>query len=569
MTSHLTAYSYPLYKPDILLLLPASLTIPSQANARDSISPPPSPSPSLSSPSFFSLCISSHPVPNPSPNSPREQSRCKLSESVPYRASSQALLTFGIYRQITLSVNNPEMEEQELRLVTLGVYPEMTIEVLRSSIEAEGIPAPAQHLYHNGQLITDNTKTLQELQIADGDMLALHVRDMRGSGVDPGHREQAPPRRPAPRPGPNIGAPLPQDPEVIRLQVLGDPALRTQLQRLNPALAAVIEDPQRFAQMFQNSALEQEQARRARMREIEALNADEFNPDAQARIEEIIRQESVVENLQNAMEHNPECMFVPIPIPIPITNPPTLLYHANIYIAFGRVHLLYIDVKVNGFRVKALVDSGAQATIMSPSCAEQCNIMRLVDRRFAGVARGVGTANIIGRVHSTILQVGSKHLHCAFTVMEGKAVDLLLGLDILKGHQATIDLSRNRLIIQGEEVEFLGESDIPKETEDAVNDEPTVPGPGGTTIGARSGAVTGPASATPTPSSSSAPVPSSSQPTARPPVVRTIPPPSQRTFPESDIDKLLALGFDREAAINALQATDGNVEYAAGLLFQN
>lgn len=197
--------------------------------------------------------------------------------------------------------------------------------------------------------------------------------------------------------------------------------------------------------------------------------------------------------------------------------------------------------------------------------------MRLVDRRFAGVARGVGTANIIGRVHSTILQVGSKHLHCAFTVMEGKAVDLLLGLDILKGHQATIDLARNRLIIQGEEVEFLGESDIPKETEEAVNDEPTVPGPGGTTIGARSGAVTAPGStAPPNPSSSSAPAPLSSRPVVPPPASSHAPIASaQRTFPESDIDKLLALGFDRQAAINALQATDGNVEYAAGLLFQN
>ncbi|KAI0489744.1 hypothetical protein F4859DRAFT_165167 [Xylaria cf. heliscus] len=186
----------------------------------------------------------------------------------------------------------------------------MTVETLRSSIEAEGIPAPAQHLYHNGQLITDNTKTLQELQIIDGDMLALHVRDMRGNNVDPGHRNQAAQSRPVARPsGPSApgSASVAQDPELIRLQVLGDPALRAQLRRLNPPLAAVLEDPQRFAQMFQNSALEQEQARRARMREIEALNADEFNPDAQARIEEIIRQESVVENLQNAMEHNPEC----------------------------------------------------------------------------------------------------------------------------------------------------------------------------------------------------------------------------------------------------------------------
>lgn len=253
---------------------------------------------------------------------------------------------------------------------------------------------------------------------------------------------------------------------------------------------------------------------------------------------------------------------------------------SNKYVAFGRVHLLYINVKVNGHEVKALVDSGAQATIMSPSCAEQCNIMHLVDKRFAGIARGVGTAKIIGRVHSTVLQVGSNHLHCAFTVMEGKAVDLLLGLDILKGHQATIDLARNKLIIRGEEVEFLGESDIPKETEDAVNDEPTVPGPGGTTIGARSGAVTGPSSSTPNPSGSSVPVPSRPQDTAPPtgpsaaaaPASRPAAPPTpaaRTTFPESDINALLALGCDRQTAIHALQASNGNVEYAAGLLFPN
>ncbi|KAI0396363.1 hypothetical protein F5Y17DRAFT_117176 [Xylariaceae sp. FL0594] len=210
---------------------------------------------------------------------------------------------------ITISVNNPDLEEQDLRLITLGVIPEMTIEALRSSIEAEGIPAPAQHLYHNGQLITDNTKTLQELQVVDGDMLALHVRDVRGTQMAPSHNQPQHAQRGPVSGGANAGAgrALTRDPELIRLHILGDPAQRQQLERLNPGLAAAIEDPERFAQLYHQSANQQEQARLARLREIEALNSDEFNPEAQARIEDMIREEGVRENLQNAMEHNPEC----------------------------------------------------------------------------------------------------------------------------------------------------------------------------------------------------------------------------------------------------------------------
>ncbi|WQF80137.1 Putative Ubiquitin-like domain, aspartic peptidase, active, peptidase A2A, retrovirus, catalytic [Colletotrichum destructivum] len=402
----------------------------------------------------------------------------------------------------------------------------MPVSILREAIQAETAIAPtSQHLYHNGRLIQDDTKTMEQLQIADGEMLALHVRDMQGSTGVPDQGRRGPPRR---RPGG-------QDPELIRLQILGDPNLRAEATRQQPQLAAALDDPQRFAQLFNDSYDREQREREERQRQIAQLNDDPFDIEAQAKIEEMIRQERVMENLQNAMEHNPE--------------------------VFGRVHMLYVDVEVNGHRVKALVDSGAQATIMSPSCAEACGIMRLVDKRFAGVARGVGTANIIGRVHSAQIKVGSMFLPCSFTVMEGKQVELLLGLDMLKRYQASIDLAKDKLIIQGEEVPFLGEAEIPKESEEALEEEPRLPGPAGTTIGQRSGVVSGPQSAATAPPRQNPP--QQGQQGQQAPQQQTAAP----SFPEEHINQLMALGFPRDAAINALQATGGNVEFAAGLLF--
>lgn len=228
----------------------------------------------------------------------------------------------------------------------------------------------------------------------------------------------------------------------------------------------------------------------------------------------------------------------------------------SLSVVFGTVHMLYLEVEVNGYKVKALVDSGAQATIMSPQCAEACGIMRLVDKRFAGIARGVGTANIIGRVHSAPIKIGPVFLPCSFTVMEGKSVELLLGLDMLKRHQACIDLAKDKLIIQGVEVPFLGPADIPKESDEALQQEPTVPGPAGTTIGQRSGAVHAPsqgsqaaAAAGTTPAAPAAP--------PRP------------AFPREHIEQLMALGASEQRALQALEATGGNVEYAASLIFQD
>ncbi|KAG5519949.1 hypothetical protein PMAC_000226 [Pneumocystis sp. 'macacae'] len=226
------------------------------------------------------------------------------------------------------------------------------------------------------------------------------------------------------------------DPEILRLRLLLEPHFLEMIHQTHPELAnAAVNDPETFKKMIQSMCLSRESLELERQKEISALNANPLNVEAQARIEEIIRQEAVMENLENAMEYHPE--------------------------SFGCVTMLYINVEINKHKIKAFVDSGAQNTIMSPSCAKACGIIHLIDKRFSGIAKGVGMANIIGRVHSAQIKVGPLFLACSFTIIEGKDIDILFGLDMLRSHQACIDLKKNALIINDITIPFLSEAELP------------------------------------------------------------------------------------------------------------
>lgn len=247
---------------------------------------------------------------------------------------------------------------------------------------------------------------------------------------------------------------------------------------------------------------------------------------------------AVAENFEAAYERNPE--------------------------SFGQVTMLFVDAKINNVSVTAFVDSGAQATILSVDAAKRCGIFGLLDTRFSGVARGVGTAKILGRVHLALLHVQGEVLETTFTVMADSSYDMLLGLDMLKRHQASIDLKQNVLRIGGAVAEFLPEHRIPKsmlkigpspaaegEGDEGVSGS-VVPTPAAAAGDAAAMRAAGGASAMAGGGSGGA-VPAAA---------------GSGGGGVGKVEALIALGFSREESVQALENCGGNQEQAAALLSQ-
>lgn len=204
--------------------------------------------------------------------------------------------------RVTISIVAPN-HALDQELLTLDLPPGLSIQDLKAFVNAEtSLPEQGQQFYLNNVSLQPDTKTLEEAGVKDGDMLALLMRQPQSLQNSMGSQRRPAQQQQAQRRHPGDAAEI----ETARLSILGNAGAMAQVREQRPALAEAINDPARFKDVWLDMIREDENRERERLEQMRLLNEDPFNVDAQRKIEEMIRQESVQQNLQHAYEHNPE-----------------------------------------------------------------------------------------------------------------------------------------------------------------------------------------------------------------------------------------------------------------------
>ncbi|OII76607.1 UBA TS-N domain-containing protein [Cryptosporidium andersoni] len=303
-------------------------------------------------------------------------------------------------------------------IVSLDLSSDTTIGILKSLVACElKISASSLQIIYNGKNLTNEQYTLENYSIESGDILVVNstgefLGETQNNTSQVSHETLAS----------NLLDRARLDESIARTLINANPEFQSAIETNNT---------ERFLILLQNEFQKRVQPLNSNSSIINTP-LDPLSPEFQRLIEEEVRMRNVNETLEMAQEHLPE--------------------------SFAQVHMLYVNIEVNGILIKAFVDSGAQTTIMSKKCAEKCNLVRLIDNRFQGIAHGVGTSKILGKIHMAQMKVGQAFFSASFTILEG-GIDFLFGLDLLRRHQCCIDLKKGILSIGSEQVPFLSESE--------------------------------------------------------------------------------------------------------------
>ncbi|EDO08575.2 Aspartyl protease family protein [Babesia bovis T2Bo] len=327
-----------------------------------------------------------------------------------------------------LSIN---VVAQDDRLVTLFLEEDWTLAKLRTLVEQHfNIPADSQYLLLYGSPLNNDVLTVKELGIKTNDVIyVIYVPRAANNAYSSAPIKQND---------------IPSDFETSLQNkarhflkfYLPNPLKMDALKYEFPDVYEAVRtgEIEQVVEALRKIHLEELEKKKKRQADLIRAYNNPLTPESQQIIQESIQQERIEENLISAQEHLPE--------------------------SFYKCSMLFIPVQINGVNLEALVDTGAQNSVMRIDYAEKCNLLNIIDRRFQGVAVGISKERIIGKIHMAQMKIGNLFLLFSSSVIEQLNVGFIIGLDIMRQYQCVVSLKENILYLGEEKVPFMAEKDV-------------------------------------------------------------------------------------------------------------
>lgn len=111
--------------------------------------------------------------------------------------------------------------------------------------------------------------------------------------------------------------------------------------------------------------------------------------------------------------------------------------------------MAYVVCEIGNVAVEMMVDTGAESSVISMPLVRRLNLTGCLDTSRQGVASGVGSARISGRLRNIPVKMGQVEFQLDFIVLEVSEEIFMLGIDQMRKFKCVVDLERQSLIFGG------------------------------------------------------------------------------------------------------------------------
>jgi predicted aspartyl protease len=118
----------------------------------------------------------------------------------------------------------------------------------------------------------------------------------------------------------------------------------------------------------------------------------------------------------------------------------------------------YLLIELNGYKIKSLIDTGAQSTLICLSLVKKLRIENYIDKNCKINMGGIGKSSInCKKIHFMKIKVEKDEYPINFYVLDKCVNDIVIGLNFLIRNNAIIDIKNKKIKLNDKEYQLFFE----------------------------------------------------------------------------------------------------------------